>query len=196
MHFLTITWNVIFAFVPPVHWGGGWPAFTVALSFIGLVTLVVGDAAVLFGCALGIPQSVTGITLVALGTSLPDTFASMIAAKNSDYADSAVGNVTGSNSVNVFLGLGAPWVLASTYMEVYADPKGVYITPPGNIAYSVVIFISCSLVAFVVLGVRRKVIGGELGGPRSSAMASCVFLIFLWLLYVTLSIIKATQGWP
>ena len=68
--------NVIFAFVPPVHWGGGWPAFTVALTFIGLVTMVVGDAAVLFGCALGIPQAVTGITLVALGTSLPDTFAS------------------------------------------------------------------------------------------------------------------------
>ena len=41
----------------------------------------------------------------------------MIAAKNSDYADSAVGNVTGSNSVNVFLGLGAPWVMAATYME-------------------------------------------------------------------------------
>jgi len=55
MHFLTITWNVIFAFVPPTHWGGGWPAFIIALSFIGLITMVVGDAAILFGCALGIP---------------------------------------------------------------------------------------------------------------------------------------------
>jgi solute carrier family 8 (sodium/calcium exchanger) len=55
MHFLTIMWNVLFAFVPPTHWGGGWPAFTVALTFIGLITMVVGDAAILFGCALGIP---------------------------------------------------------------------------------------------------------------------------------------------
>lgn len=51
-HFVTITWNVLFAFVPPTHWGGGWPAFIIALSFIGIVTMVVGDAAILFGCAL------------------------------------------------------------------------------------------------------------------------------------------------
>jgi len=39
----------------------------------------------------------------------------MTAAKTSEYADSAVGNVTGSNCVNVFLGLGLPWVISSTY---------------------------------------------------------------------------------
>ena len=193
MHFLTITWNVIFAFVPPTHWGGGWPAFFVALSFIGAVTLVVGDAAVLFGCTLGIPQAVTGITLVAMGTSLPDTFASMIAAKNSDYADSAVGNVTGSNSVNVFLCLGAPWVMASTYMEGQGK---TFLTPPGNLSYSVVVFIACSLVAFVILAIRRQFVGGELGGPKPSAYASSAVFITLWLIYITLSIIKATAGWP
>jgi Ca2+/Na+ antiporter len=41
-----------------------------------------------------------------MGTSLPDTFASKIAAKNEKTADNAIGNITGSNSVNVFLGLG------------------------------------------------------------------------------------------
>lgn len=39
----------------------------------------------------------------------------MTAARQSEYADSAIGNVTGSNSVNVFLGLGLPWAIASTY---------------------------------------------------------------------------------
>lgn len=80
-HFITIFWNVFFALVPPDHWGGGWPAFTVALTLIGLITMVVGEVAALLGCVLGIPNVVTGITFVALGTSLPDTFASMIAAK-------------------------------------------------------------------------------------------------------------------
>lgn len=115
MHFMTITWRLLFAFVPPSHWAGGWPAFVAALCFIGGVTAVVGDVASQLGCNLGIPDSVTAITLVALGTSLPDTFASMTAAKNYPSADSAVGNVTGSNSVNVFLGLGLPWVISSTY---------------------------------------------------------------------------------
>lgn len=52
---------------------------------------------------------------MALGTSLPDLFASRTAAKNEKYADNAIGNVTGSNSVNVFLGLGLPWLIASVY---------------------------------------------------------------------------------
>jgi len=33
-------------------------------------------------------------------------------------ADNAIGNVTGSNGVNVFLGLGLPWVVASIYWTV------------------------------------------------------------------------------
>jgi solute carrier family 8 (sodium/calcium exchanger) len=121
-HFITITWNVLFATVPPVRilwvpvsmWGGK-AAFVISLAYIGLVTALVGEIATVLGCVLGIEQSVTAITLVALGTSLPDTFASMTAARNSEYADSAIGNVTGSNSVNVFLGLGLPWAIASTY---------------------------------------------------------------------------------
>ena len=52
---------------------------------------------------------------MALGTSLPDTFASKAAAVNEKHADNAIGNVTGSNSVNVFLGLGLPWVIAAIY---------------------------------------------------------------------------------
>lgn len=55
---------------------------------------------------------------MALGTSLPDTFASRIAAKNEKTADNAIGNVTGSNSVNVFLGLGMPWVIAAIYWQI------------------------------------------------------------------------------
>ena len=62
---------------------------------------------------LGWPDAVTAITLVALGTSLPDTFASMTATVEDDNADAAITNVTGSNSVNVFLGLGLPWAVAA-----------------------------------------------------------------------------------
>jgi solute carrier family 8 (sodium/calcium exchanger) len=83
MHFLCIFWKILFAFVPPTEWCGGWPAFCAALTFIGAVTAIVGECASMLGCVMGIPDSVTAITLVALGTSLPDTFASMTAAKSS-----------------------------------------------------------------------------------------------------------------
>lgn len=188
MHFLLITWKVMFACIPPSSWCGGWPCFLVALALIGAVTAIVGEAASLFGCVIGIPDSVTAITVVALGTSLPDTFASMTAAQNFEYADSAVGNVTGSNSVNVFLGLGLPWVIASTYQE---NRDTWYKTPPGDLAYSVTVFIIVSILGFGVLGTRRVVIGGELGGDRKTAYASSAVMVFLWFMYILLSILNA-----
>ena len=68
-------------------------------------------------------SKVTAITFVALGTSLPDTFASKAAAVNEKTADNAIGNVTGSNSVNVFMGLGIPWMIASIYHAVKVSKK-------------------------------------------------------------------------
>lgn len=87
----------------------------VSLFFIGATTLVVKEIATMMGCVMWIKSGVTAITFVAIGTSIPDTFASRIAAQQERYGDEAVGNVTGSNSVNVFLGLGLPWVIASIY---------------------------------------------------------------------------------
>jgi solute carrier family 8 (sodium/calcium exchanger) len=69
----------------------------------------------MFGCTVGLKDSVTAITLVAMGTSLPDTFASKTAAIQDKTADSSIGNVTGSNAVNVFLGIGVAWAIAAVY---------------------------------------------------------------------------------
>jgi len=92
-------WKVIFALCPPTIYYNGWATFTIALLMIGVVTGFIGDLAGLFGCSIGMPDSVTAISFVALGTSLPDTFASMAAVKADDSADAAIGNVTGSNAV-------------------------------------------------------------------------------------------------
>lgn len=117
MHFFSVGWKVIFALIPPPRIMKGWLCFIVALIFIGVITAIVGEVANLFGCAIGLPASITAITFVALGTSLPDTFASVQAAKQSAGADSAIGNITGSNSVNVFLGLGLPWLIGAIYNQ-------------------------------------------------------------------------------
>ena len=68
-----------------------------------------------FGCLVNLKPAVNAITLVAMGTSLPDLFASKTAAVQEEHADNSLGNVTGSNSVNVFLGLGLPWSIAAIY---------------------------------------------------------------------------------
>ena len=154
-HFATIGWKVFFSLVPPANYNGGYPAFVIALAMIGLVTAIVGEIATVLGCCINLKESVTAITFVALGTSLPDTFASMTAAKNAEYADSAIGNITGSNSVNVFLGLGLPWAIACTYWN--SKGLGDYEVPAGDLAFSVFIFLMVALICFVILIGRRIV---------------------------------------
>jgi len=126
MHFLTFGWKVMFATCPPTSYSGGWATFFVALGMIGVLTAFVADIAGIFGCLLGLDDGITAITFVALGTSLPDTFASKSAAVGDETADNAVGNVTGSNAVNVYLGLGLPWIIATLVNTISGfTPMGV-----------------------------------------------------------------------
>jgi solute carrier family 8 (sodium/calcium exchanger) len=159
LHFSSIGWKVLLAIIPPPRIWSGWCSFVISLVFIGLITLVVGEFATLFGCVLGLKPSITAITFVALGTSLPDTFASKQAAEESDNADSAIGNVTGSNSVNVFLGLGLPWTVASIYYSVKGHPDGgdEYKVPAGELGYSVMLFLIVSTICLFTIVLRRKV---------------------------------------
>lgn len=60
----------------------------------------------------------------------------------------------GSNSVNVFLGLGLPWVIKSLYLA----SKGSSLRLNGNnIFFSVVVFLGCGMVALALLVLRRFV---------------------------------------
>lgn len=136
------------------------------------------------GCVMGILPGVTAITFVAIGTSIPDTFASKIAAQQERYADEAVGNVTGSNSVNVFLGLGLPWIIATIYADATDTP---YIQPPGGLTQSILLFLVVSLIGISILVLRRFMYKGELGGPLVGRIVSCALFIFLWFVYITIS---------
>merc|ERR1711998_570256 len=133
----------------------------------------------------------------------------MGAAVQDKYADASVGNVTGSNSVNVFLGLGLPWMIGAIYwnsngatsewLEAYPElsktyPDGGFIVKSGDLGFSVIVFSSVACVCLALLAFRRKAYGGELGGAPGPAKASSAFLVFLWLVYVSLSSWKAMQN--
>ena len=99
----------------------------VLLIAVGLVALVVGGKvivanAVSIAQAFGVSQAVIGVTVVALGTSLPELATSAIAAfkKNPDLA---IGNVIGSNIFNVFFVLGISAVIRPlpSYSNLWID---------------------------------------------------------------------------
>lgn len=194
MHFLTFGWKVFFSIVPPPGLLGGWPCFFLSLFMIGLITAVVGDLAAIFGCIVGLKDSITAITLVAMGTSLPDTFASKTAAVQEKYADNAIGNITGSNSVNVFLGLGLPWLMAALF---HYSKGSVFKVPVGNLGFSVMVYTTTALLTVGLFVIRRNVSvfgKAELGGPKPYKIGSAIFLLFLWVAYVFFSSLQ-TYGY-
>ncbi|XP_018517331.1 sodium/calcium exchanger 1b isoform X1 [Lates calcarifer] len=189
MHFLTVFWKVLFAFVPPTEYWNGWACFVVSICMIGLLTAVIGDLASHFGCTVGLKDSVTAVVFVALGTSVPDTFASKVAAIQDQYADASIGNVTGSNAVNVFLGIGVAWSIAAIYHHSNGEEFKV---DPGTLAFSVTLFTIFAFVCVATLMYRRRPeIGGELGGPRTAKALTTMLFISLWLLYILFSSLEA-----
>ncbi|XP_071844528.1 sodium/calcium exchanger 3-like isoform X2 [Apostichopus japonicus] len=190
MHFVAFFWKVLFSLIPPKKLYGGWPAFVISIIAIGVLILLVQELGYLLACVLYIEPAVAGITIVALGTSVPDMFASRTAAIQDQNADAAIGNITGSNSVNVFLGLGLPWVITVT---VRSFTGGKLTLKTTNLDLAVVLFTTFGTVCIFLLILRRKVIGGELGGPKIPKIASGLFLVFLWLIYVLICSLRAYE---
>jgi cation:H+ antiporter len=92
---------------------------------VGLISLIGGSQCVLhsavhFAKSLGMSELVIGLTIVAMGTSLPEIATSLIAAKRGE-SDLSVGNIVGSNILNVFAILGASSVVSGTGLSVPAE---------------------------------------------------------------------------
>lgn len=120
----------------------------------------------------------------------PDTFASKVAAIQDQYADASIGNVTGSNAVNVFLGIGVAWTIAAV---VWRSKGMAFKVDPGNLAFSVTLFTILAVVCVITLLYRRRatVAGGELGGPRTCKMVTSLMFVSLWLVYILLASLEA-----
>merc|ERR1711887_511078 len=189
MHFLTLPWKLIFALIPPTAIYDGYPTFVISIGFIGLCTAVIGDVAGHLGCFISLKDSVNAIAFVALGTSVPDTFASKTAAIEDETADASVGNVTGSNAVNVFLGIGIAWTMAAIYWEAQGE---IFKVPVGSLGFSVTVFcIEAGLAIMILLIRRHPAVGGELGGPKLFKTISSSIFVFFWCFYVAISALEA-----
>ncbi|MGD9304434.1 MAG: calcium/sodium antiporter [Desulfobacterales bacterium] len=126
----------------------GWP-----LSFLyiilGLIGLTLGgkwivDGAVALATKFGMSESLVGLTIVAVGTSLPELATSAVAAYKRN-ADIAVGNVVGSNIFNIFFVLGISAIIKPLPFQM-----------KNNLDIGVVIFSSLLLFLFMFTGKKRS----------------------------------------
>ena len=92
------------------------------ISFIiGLTALLIGSKALVWGAIgvaslLGVSDLIIGLTIVAIGTSLPELAASIISALKNEH-DIAVGNILGSNMFNILAVLAMPGLIAPSQID-------------------------------------------------------------------------------
>lgn len=117
----------------------------------GLALLIVGarwlvDGAVTFATWFGVSELIIGLTIVAVGTSLPEIATSVIAGLRGER-DIAVGNVVGSNVLNLLLVLG-------TTIVVSPQPIAV---PESTIALDLPVMVGAALICLPIFFTRRVV---------------------------------------
>ncbi|KAJ1276659.1 hypothetical protein BS78_05G231500 [Paspalum vaginatum] len=184
-------WKFLFAFVPPYHIAHGWIAFICSLTFISGIAYGVTKLTDQISCVTGISPYVIAFTALAAGTSWPDLVASKIAAERQVTADSAIANITCSNSVNIYVGIGVPWLIETMYnFFVYQEP--LYIDNAAGLSFSLLVFFATSFGCITVLVLRRIVLGAELGGPRLWAWLTSVYFMVLWVVFVVFSSLRVS----
>lgn len=188
---LLAPWRLLFALVPPYQIAHGWIAFIGSLAFISGIAYVVTKLTDLISCVTGINAYVIAFTALAGGTSWPDLVASKIAAERQITADSAIANITCSNSVNIYVGIGIPWLIDTLYNFIaYNEP--LRIQNAEGLGFSLLVFFCTSVGCIGVLVLRRLTLGAELGGPKIWAWVTCVYFMLLWLVFVVFSSLRVS----
>lgn len=146
----------------------GWKQFL--FIFGGIIGIIIGSKLVVFGGSnlaecFGISERFIGLTVVALGTSLPELFTSVTAAKKGN-ADIAIGNIVGSNIFNILFVVG----ITALITDVPFDSR--------FIVDSVIAIASCLVLFFG--SVRRK----KLTRTGGIIMLACYVAYFIYICMV------------
>lgn len=171
-----ICWTVSYALkerenVPEEAEEAEWSNGKCALYIIGGVVIIAVGGEYVVNCAkslalaMGMSETLVGLTVVALGTSLPELVTSAVAGRKGE-GDIAVGNVVGSNIANILLVLG----LSATISPIKVTAMSFIDT---------MVSLVVTIVVFVVAGTKKSIKRGE-----------GLFLILIYLGYMAYIIFR------
>ena len=118
----------------------------VALTLIVVGAMLLTDGSVALARRMHIPEFIVGLTVVAVGTSMPEMAVSMISAVEG-YGDMAIGNVVGSNIANTLLILG----VCAIFSPILFTKSNIRRDVPMNLGVSLVFL----LVAYTSAAINR-----------------------------------------
>lgn len=96
-----------------------------------------------------------------------------------------------SNSVNIYVGIGVPWLIDTAY-NYFVHNEPLRIENAAGLSFSLLVFFATSVGCIAVLVIRRLTLGAELGGPKLWAWITFVFFMLLWITFVVLSSLKVS----
>ena len=117
----------------------------VGVLYIGAILTV--DNAVILAKEFGLSEKIIGLTVIAIGTSLPELITSIIAIRKG-HTDIGIGNIIGSNIYNILMIMGVGAILG-----------GVMISSDVYVDYAIMILFSLSLLIALKTGIINRAIG-------------------------------------
>lgn len=141
--------------------------FIISIGLISLLSWILVNSAVNISAALGVPEFLVGITIVAIGTSVPDLISSAIVAKQGKHG-MAINNAIGSNIFDILIGLGLPFLL---YMLIHGSG---FELASDNLLFSVSALLGSAVLLLVFFRWRNWQISKPFG----------IFLVLLYVMYL------------
>jgi cation:H+ antiporter len=163
--------------------------WNVLLVFAGLALLLIGsnwlvEGAVSLARALGVSELILGLTIIAIGTSLPELATSIIAGVRG-ARDIAVGNIIGSNIFNILAGLGLTALIA---------PSGVQVSQAA-LRFDIPVMIAAAVACLPIFYIGHKISRWEGGLFFGYYVAYTIYLILTATRHHTASQFRVVMLW-
>ena len=142
--------------------------FGMSIIFLAVLSHFMVESAVHVAQSFGIPEVIIALTILAVGTSVPDLMSSIIVARKGQ-GDMAIANAVGSNIFDIAIGLGLPWI----FIILWRGESVQVVTE--NLESSIVLLFATVVALLFLLIVRRWEIGRYAGALLIAA--------YLWYLF-------------
>ena len=156
-------------------------SFAMCMAWIGAISYLLTWMITVIGFTLAIPDTVMGLTFLAVGTSVPEVISSLIVSRQGK-GSMAVSNSIGSNTFDILLCLGLPWMLKAILEGSGFDgTKGEWVVRVNSegLAYTVISLLLSLILLYTILLAARFVLSRTLG----------FVCLVIYAIFVTISIL-------
>ncbi|KAF2894400.1 hypothetical protein ILUMI_11772 [Ignelater luminosus] len=151
--------------------------FLMCIFWIGTTSYLVAWLITVIGDTINIPDSVMGLTFLAAGTSVPEAVSSVIVT-NQGHGVMGLSSSIGSNTFDILLCLGIPWVIKSWFYPKIPGEHSIIINSSG-LTYSAVSLLSTLVLLYLSILLNRFRLDWKIG-------LTCLLMYICFLIFASL----------